>query len=156
VPSNQSGHEKTITAILPQLVGASNIYGCGMLELGMSFSKEQLVIDNDIIGMMKYAKQGIEVTPKTLGYESIRDVGIGNNFIGIPDTMANIDLPSHPEVFDRNMYDSWVGQGSKSDVDLAAERVKDILANYQCDPIAHRDLVDAVIKKADDRFHHKI
>lgn len=126
-----------------------------MLELGMSFSKEQLVIDNDIIGMMRYAKRGIDVTEVTLSYESIKEVGIGNNFIGIPETIANVDLPSRPLTFDRHMYDEWVGLGSKNDVDIAHERVVDILANHQCTPIEHRDLVDAVIKKADDRFHHK-
>jgi trimethylamine--corrinoid protein Co-methyltransferase len=126
-----------------------------MLELGMSFSMEQLVMDDDMIGMMRYAKRGIEVNPETIAYESIRDVGIGNNFLGYPDTIANFDKPSHPLTFDRDMYDSWVGNGSKDDTIMAHERVQDILANHECTPIAHRDLVDAVIKKADDRFHHK-
>ena len=155
MPSAQAGHEKTITGILPQMVGASNIYGCGMLELGMSFSKEQLVIDNDIIGMMKYASRGIDVCEKTLAYESIRDVGVGNNFLGLQDTLHNVDLPSRPLTLDRNMYDEWVKNGSKKDVDIAHDRVEDILRNHKCSPIEHRDLVDAVIKKADDRFHHK-
>ena len=126
-----------------------------MLELGMSFSKEQLVIDNDIIGMMRYAKGGIDVSEYTLAVDSIREVGIGNNFIGIADTLANIGLPSDPKVFDRHMYDEWVGLGSKNDVDLAHERVVDILANHQVAPIDHPDLIQAVIKKADDRFHGK-
>lgn len=126
-----------------------------MLELGMSFCKEQLVIDNDIIGMMRYAKRGIEVSDITLAVDSIQEVGIGNNFLGIPETIANVDMPSRPVTFSRHMYDEWVAMGSKNDVDIAHERVVDILANHQCTPIEHRDLVDAVIKKADDRFHHK-
>lgn len=117
----------------------------------MSFSMEQLVIDNDIIGMMRFAKNGIEVDPKTISYESIRDVGIGNNFIGIDETLMNVDLPSRPLTFNRNMYDEWVGNGSKNDVDIAHERVLDILDNHEPTPIEHRDLVDAVIKKADAR-----
>lgn len=126
-----------------------------MLELGMSFSKEQLVIDNDIIGMMKYAKRGIQVDEYNLAVDSIKEVGIGNNFLGLAETMANIGLPSNPQVFDRHMYDEWVGLGSKTDVDLAHERVVDILANHQVAPIDHPDLIKAVIKKADDRFHGK-
>lgn len=125
-----------------------------MLELGMSFSKEQLVIDNDIIGMMRYAKRGIDVNEITLAYQSIKDVGIGNNFLGIPETLANVDMPSRPLTFDRHMYDEWVGYGSKNDVDAAHDRVVDILKNHEPTPIEHRDLVDAVIRKADDRFHH--
>ena len=37
------------------LTRSSNIYGAGMLEMGMSISLEQMVIDNDIIGMIRYA-----------------------------------------------------------------------------------------------------
>lgn len=124
-----------------------------MLELGMSFSKEQLVIDNDIIGMNRYACKGIDVNEKTLAYETIRDVGIGNNFLGIMETLSNVGLPSRPATFDRNMYDAWVKVGSKNDEDLAHDRVADILANHQCTPIENRDLVEKVIKKADERFH---
>ena len=65
----QTGHEKTITTLLPPLAGANTIYGAGMLELGMTFSMEQLVIDNDIISMIKKVMQGIPVNEETLGVE---------------------------------------------------------------------------------------
>ena len=32
----QSGHEKTLTAVLPALAGANVIYGLGMLESGVT------------------------------------------------------------------------------------------------------------------------
>lgn len=137
------------------MCGASSVYGSGMLGLGMSFSMEQLVIDNDMIGMMRYAKRGIEVNEKTLSVKAIQDVGIGGNFIGFPDTLENMDLPSMPEVLDRSMYDEWMNKGGKWDVDLAHEKVVDILANYEPTPIEHRDLVDAVFKKADERHRQE-
>ena len=137
------------------MVGATSIYGCGMLGLGMSFSMEQLVIDNDMIGMMRYAKRGIEVNEKTLSVKAIQDVGIGGNFIGFPDTLENMVLPSMPEVLDRSMYVEWMNKGGKWDVDLAHEKVVDILANYEPTPIEHRDLVDAVFKKADERHRQE-
>ena len=37
-----------------------------MLELGVTFSMEQLVIDNDIIGMSRFAKKGIKVDDETI------------------------------------------------------------------------------------------
>ncbi len=135
------------------MAGANNIYGCGMLELGMSFSMEQLVIDNDIIGNIKYAKRGVDVCPETLAVESIRSVGIGNNFLGDMETLSHTDLPSRPSVLDRTMYETWTKNGRKTDAELAHEKVEDILKNHNCTPIEHRDLVDLVIKKADDRYH---
>ena len=134
------------------MVGTSNVYGCGMLELGMSFSMEQLILDNDIIGMIRYVKGGVEVNPKTIAYESIRDVGIGNNFLATMETLSNVDLPSRPLVLDRHMIESWRKEGSKADAELAHDRVVKILNNHETEPIANRGLVEAVIKKADDRF----
>jgi trimethylamine--corrinoid protein Co-methyltransferase len=142
-----------MTTMLPNLVGASNIYGAGMLELGMSFSMEQLVIDNDIIGMSRYAKRGIDVRKSTLAYDVIREVGIGNDFLGNADTMRNIDLPSRPRTFDRNMYETWVKAGSMDPVDIAHEIVTDILANHRPEPISNyaRKEIDKIIAEADRR-----
>ncbi len=128
-----------------------------MLELGMSFSMEQLVIDNDIIGMVRYAQRGIEVTTDTLGYESIREVGIGNDFLSHPDTMVNVGLPSQPKVIDRNMYDAWKHAGSKDITHRAHDVVVDILANHQCTPLdesVHGE-IQQLIKKADAQFYKK-
>lgn len=149
----QSGHEKTITSMLPSLAGASNVYGAGMLELGMSFSKEQLVVDNDIIGMIKYARRGIDVNEKTLSYDAIRDVGIGNDFLGYPDTLANFGLPSHPEVFDRNMIGEWEKMGSLEAIDVAHNRVDEILRDHHPEPIDSdaRKEIDRIIAEADRR-----
>jgi trimethylamine--corrinoid protein Co-methyltransferase len=41
-----------------------------MLELGMTFSMEQLVFDNDMISMTKKAMQGIPVSEETLAVEA--------------------------------------------------------------------------------------
>ena len=51
----QSGHEKTITGLLPALAGANLIYGLGMIESGMTFDYGQLVMDNEFAEMIKYA-----------------------------------------------------------------------------------------------------
>ena len=42
----QSGHEKTLTALLPALAGANLIYCLGMLESGVTFDYGQLVMDD--------------------------------------------------------------------------------------------------------------
>lgn len=120
----------------------------------MSFSMEQLVIDNDIIGLAKYAKQGIAVTPETLACQAIRDVGIGHDFLGYPDTLAHVDLPSHTAVFDRNMNEEWVKQGAKDAVAVAHEKVVDILAHHQPTPISAqaRKEIDRIIAEADRKL----
>jgi trimethylamine corrinoid protein len=135
--------------MMPSLAGASNIYGAGMLELGMSFSLEQLVIDNDVIGMFRYAKNGVEVNDGTLAYKSIREVGIGNNFLDYEDTMQHMDLPSKPAVIDRRMFDPWAADGKKDTVDLAHEIVMRILEAPVVSPLSSEAeaAIDAIIAK---------
>ena len=48
-----------MTSLLPALAGANLIYGMGMLELGVTFSFAQLVIDNEIARMCKRVVQGV-------------------------------------------------------------------------------------------------
>ena len=48
----QIGHEKTITGLLPALAGANMIYGMGMLDMGMTLSLPQFLIDNEIARMI--------------------------------------------------------------------------------------------------------
>lgn len=139
---------------MPALAGASNIYGSGMLELGMSFSLEQLVADDCILDMVRYARLGIEVNEETISYEAIERVGIGNDFLGDMDTLSHVDLPSNPTVLDRNMYETWVAEGSREAIDIAHSMVEEILANHVPSPIDAdtRKELDRILKEADDKF----
>lgn len=143
-----------MTCLLPALAGANTIYGAGMLELGMTFSMEQLVIDNDIIKMVKKAMQGIPVSPETLAVESIQKVGIGNNFLALKQTRMLVDYPSSPMLIDRRMFGDWAASGSKDLAAVANEKIQDILKNHQVPPVDADILKDmqAIVDKADRAF----
>jgi len=126
-----------------------------MLELGVTFSMEQLVIDNDIIAMEIKAMEGVPITDETLAVDAIKEIGTGNDFLAHPDTMNNIDLASDPQVFDRYMIGDWKAAGSKSAVDVAHGIVEDVLKNHKVKPIdpAVLEKMKAIVKKADDEFN---
>ena len=73
----QSGHEKTITGLLPALAGANLIYGLGMIEMGMTIDYGQMVMDNEFARMIKYVVQGIPVNDETLAVDVIHEIGVG-------------------------------------------------------------------------------
>jgi trimethylamine--corrinoid protein Co-methyltransferase len=143
-----------MTALLPALAGANTLYGSGMLELGMTFSFEQLVIDNDIITMVKKAMEGVPVNEETLAVEAIKFIGVGNDFIGHPSTMENIDLPSDPTVINRDMLGDWEKAGKKDLATVAHEVVEDVLKNHVVIQIPEDKLkeMEKVVKKADAAF----
>ena len=130
------------------------IYGAGVLELGMTFSMEQLVIDNDIIRMTKKVTRGIDVNDETLGVAAIQKVGVANNFLSHKTTMNNIEYPSQPELFNRLMYGDWARDGSRDLATVAHEVVVDVMKNYKPTPIDSDLLKDMkeVLARADKEF----
>ena len=139
--------------MLPTLNGASNIYGSGMLSLGMSFSLEQLYIDNETIGMIKYATKGIDVNDETLAYDTIVDVGIGNDFLSCPNTLSYIGNPSQATIYDRRMRPEWDRDGCPDTADLAHQKVMEILENHKVEPMSEYalkrfdEIIEATEKK---------
>lgn len=125
-----------------------------MLELGQTFSMEQLVLDNEIIAMEKKVMEGIPVCRETLALEAIKEIGVGRDFLGHMSTMENIELTSDPQVFDRTMLGEWQSNGSTSAVERAHKIVEDVLANHVVKPIDADKLeaMEAIVKKADAAF----
>jgi len=134
--------------------GANTIYGAGMVELGQTFSMEQLVIDNEIIGMNFKVMEGVPVTDETLGVEAIKEIGVGRDFIGHPSTMANFENASNPTLLDRSMLGEWIAAGSTSATERAHEVVKDVLANHKVEPLPEDVMknIKKILKKADADF----
>ena len=127
----QSGHEKTITGILPALAGANVIYGLGMLEMGITFDLAQLVLDNEIAGMIMYSLNGIPITDETLAVDVIKELGIGKDYLAHQTTYQYMKSQSQAYLLDRRMREDWEAAGSKDMYKRAHERMIDILENYK-------------------------
>lgn len=125
-----------------------------MLELGMTFSMEQLVIDNDIIKMTKKVLQGVPVNEETLAVESIQKVGIGNNFLALKQTRMLVNYPSDPMLIDRRMFGDWAAAGSKDLAAAAHDKVVDVLKNHVVKLVDEDTLknMKAVVDRADKAF----
>lgn len=120
----------------------------------MTFSMEQLVIDNDIIKMAKKVMEGVPVSEETLDIESIQKVGIGNNFLALKKTMKLVDYPSSPMLINRQMFGDWEHAGSKDLATVAHEKVVDVLKNHVVPELDAEVLenMKAVVENADKAF----
>lgn len=119
------------------------IYGMGMLELGVTFSFAQLLIDDEIASMVKRVVQGITVNDETLAVETIKNVGSGKDFLGqrhTRDFMAKEQ--SKPKLIDRRMRGQWLSRGGKSLAERAGEKALEIIENHKPTP-----LPDDVLKR---------
>lgn len=135
----QAGHEKTITALLPALAGANILYGMGMLEMGVTFSFGQLILDDAIAKMVKRVVRGVEVSDATMAVDVIREVGggQGKQFLTSQHTVDYMRKEQEAGgIFDRNARLTWQAMtGGKDAAERANETAKEILSSHKPEPL---------------------
>ena len=124
----QSGYESAITTLMCGLAGANFIHdSAGLMEFAMTVSYEKFVIDNEIIGMMMRAVEGIKVDDDTLAYDVISQVGPGGNFVTSKHTRRYMRSEHYqPLLSDRESREDWESKGKPVTWERAAEIVKQI------------------------------
>jgi trimethylamine--corrinoid protein Co-methyltransferase len=147
----QSGHEKTLTGLLPALAGANLIYGLGMIESGMTFDFGQLVMDNEFAGMIKLCVGGIPVNDETLAIDVIGEVGPFGDFLSHDHTLAHMRAQSQPTLIDRRVREEWKVAGSTTLQDRALQKARQILETHVPDPLPDgvADELAAIIRGAE-------
>jgi trimethylamine--corrinoid protein Co-methyltransferase len=108
----------------------------GMLELGVTFSFAQLVIDNEIASMVKRVVQGVKINDDLLAVELIKKVGAGKDFLAQKHTRAYMGPEqSKVKLIDRRMRGAWQKRGGKDLAEAAADKARDILENHKPAPL---------------------
>ena len=128
----QSGYESAITNLLCALAGSNFIHdAAGLMEFALTMSCEKLVIDNEILGMVMRAVEGIRVDDDTLAFDLIKQVGPGGNFVTAKHTRHFMrDEHFQSVLSDRSSREEWEAGGSKTTWERAAETVREIIANH--------------------------
>ena len=126
----QSGYESALTALLCALAGANFIHdAAGLMEFAMTVCYEKYVIDNEVLGMVMRAVDGIEVNDDTLAVDLIRQVGPGGNFVAARHTRHFMRSEHYqPTVSDRNSREEWLAKGGKEIWEKASDIVKQLLS----------------------------
>ena len=78
----QSGYERAINALVPALAGADELSGVGEMAGGTISSNFQIVVDDDIYGMVRRVLRSYEVNEDSLAVEVINHaMDHGRNFL---------------------------------------------------------------------------
>lgn len=129
----QSGLERAMGGLLPALAGADSLSGAGCIEGGITASYEQLVIDDEIFGMIFRAAKGIDFDEEKLAADVIvKVVKESSNFLEQKHTLKYFQSEYfRPKLASKDARARWVKLGSKSVVEVAREKAKNILAEHQ-------------------------
>jgi len=129
----QAGYESALTNLMVALAGGNFIHdAAGFLEFCMTASYDKLVIDNEIIGMVMRAVEGIRVDEETLAFDEIKRVGPGGHFVSSRHTRRHMRTEQYfPQLSDREDREKWTDSGEVDAEQRATERAKAILAMDQ-------------------------
>ena len=157
VPGPQAALEKSMHMLMTGLGGASGMSAAGCLF--ESFSLEQLVLDNEIAGMVKHYLKGVDVTDGTIMADVIEETGIGANFLAHPSTAKHMrDVYWHPSILNRKRFSEWSREGEKDALERAHEKVKEILGQPEKEILSAGQIaaMDAIIDEAKARLCERV
>ena len=128
----ESVFEECIAAFVTALAGRPAILcGAGALELGMTASFEDLVIADELFGMLNRIVKGIRIDDDTLGVDAIQAVGIGGHYRDHPHTPARLgDERLESSLLKPRTREQWLEQGSPKIVQSAKDRARTILKEH--------------------------
>jgi len=136
IPGDQAVLESFTSCIGPLLAGADLMCGIGLLEDSTCLHYEQIVIDDEIVGVIARLIRGEWADEETMALDVIERVGPGSNFLAQRHTLMHVKTDHFmPTLIDRRSFDAWAADGSKTLVDRARERTKWILANHKVPPL---------------------
>ncbi len=132
----QSGYESAVTSLLVALAGGNYIHdAAGFIEFCMTASYDKLVIDNEIIGMVMRAVQGITVNDETMAFDLLKKVGPSGHFVSERHTRKHMRAEHYqPQLSNRESRERWMAAGGKDALQRATEKARQIL---DAPPVSH-------------------
>lgn len=108
LPDQQVGFEKAIQWTLSTLSGMNYLSGAGTIENGTLVSLDQLVLDNEIVGMAGRMLDGVEIDERRMAVAAIKQVGPKGNFLNSKHTREWMYQEYFkPKLSDKNSFRDW-------------------------------------------------
>lgn len=124
-PDAQAALEKMLGWHTHLTSGVSAVWGVGQLESEMTFSPAQAVLDDEMIGLARRYRRGVEVTEEALALEVTRQVGIGGSFLESEHTLRHFRTELHePQLLWRKTRERWEEEGARSLEERAEEKAR--------------------------------
>lgn len=132
VPDMQAGIEAAMGLAAVARSGVDFVlHGTGTISSINAVSFEKLIIDEELIGMIRARNLPIEVDDDTLALDAVDSVGPGGSYMLQPHTVAHCRDYTRPTFFNRRRHAIWREQGGK-DVSVAARaRFWELVERYQ-------------------------
>ena len=152
-PDAQAAYE-SMMCMWPTILGRVNfvLHAAGWLESALLASYEKFIIDVEQLRMFEWIlHHGLPVDEEGLAMDALREVGPGGHFLGAEHTLRNYRTGFYrPWISSTENYDRWQRFGSRTADVVAAERWKQVLAEYPdpgIDPTVDEELKEFMARR---------
>ncbi len=126
-PGVQSAYENTLAMFMAYANGADVTFGTGLLDGSRILCLENMVIDDEVLGMVKRILRGVEVNEETMAVDLIKKMAFNGNYLFDGHTRRHVRELWQARLGETGSYDAWVAAGGKGIVEKAQEKVRAIL-----------------------------
>jgi trimethylamine---corrinoid protein Co-methyltransferase len=127
-PEAQSAYENTLGMVLEMAAGADFLFGAGLLDSVQQMSLEELVIADEVCGMVTRLLRGVAVERETLAVDLIKKVGFTGDYLFEQHTRAHVRELWQARLGETGTYEAWTNAGSPRLEDRARAVADDLLA----------------------------
>lgn len=145
----QAASEQMMSLFYSFLSGANLIHDVGYIDHGTNASLESLVLNEEMMGMVKQFGKGINTDDEHLALDLIEKQKPGGEFVTTDHTFNHWKEWYLPKLQDRSNYEAWISKGSKTMGDRVKERTDYLLENHQPEQMDEK-LVKELKKIIDD------
>ena len=153
----QAAYEGGMSLWSTILGGVSLIeHAAGWLEGGLTASFEKLILDAEMLQMMRSFLSPIVVDDDNLAIEAISEVGPGGHFFGTGHTLARFENAFYePMLSDWRNFETWSESGARSGTDRANAIWKDLLRTYEQPPLdpGVDEALEAYVARRKEEIH---
>lgn len=127
----QAAAETALSCYAAAISGANLVHDVGLMDHAELVSAEMIVLCDEIIGAVKHACAGIEVSEKTLVTDLIYRVGPGGNYLTEEHTVENFRRMWFPSLMDRTRVGVWQGENRESFSERLNKKTNSIIADHE-------------------------
>jgi len=146
--------EHSLYGLMVVAAGAAVLGRAGELEAAKTFSPLQLIIDDEIVAVLRRLRQlqgELTLEEKFTAWADILTVPPGGHFLETEHTLRYCRQAFQPALFTCRSRDAWSSEGGKTLIDRARDRSRELLAGAKQPEIAAGRLeeMERIVAEAD-------
>jgi trimethylamine--corrinoid protein Co-methyltransferase len=147
----QAAYESEM-ALWSTIMGGVNymIHAAGWLEGGLTASFEKLIVDAEMLQMMREFLEPPVIDEAEFGFEAVQEVGPGGHFFGVGHTLERYERAFYaPMLSDWRNFETWREAGSEDGTRRAHKIWKQLLREYEEPPLdpGKREALEAYVAR---------